>query len=473
MPETIISPVCGVALHVHHEVFFGEAAQRGDDLVFVALGLGLDGERHERRRVLDGREGGRAVGGERVAGHDVFELGDGADVAGDELVGGLRLFALLFEQRAEALLVAVAGDREVAVAATVPWKTRKMLMRPLKGSATVLKTKAAAGLSGSAGELDLGAVGGERRDRPRRRRRGRPAEQVEQQLDAEQARGRTHGHREDAGVAHGLGEAVLQLGLGDLLFHQELLGELVAGFGDDLGERVAQLLGAVGEVGRHLGHDDVLAVERVGLHAEEVDHAREVVLGADRQLHGDDLVPERLAQAGEAAVEVGALAVEHVAEQDARAAGVGGAAPEALGLDLDAHHRVDDDERGLDDAQRADGVGLKAGVAGGVDEVEREAVVLDVRQRRGQAELTALFVVVPVAHRAAVFDLAQAVDRTGAKQERLEEGRLAGAAVADEGDVPDLARLVHADLLGSFACGPGRTTQTRATDGVARGDVRA
>jgi len=64
------------------------------------------------------------------------------------------------------------------------------------------------------------------------------------------------------------------------------------------------------------------------------------VLGADRQLYGDDLVPEGLAQAVEAAVEVGALAVEHVAEQDAGATGVGGARPEPLGLDLDAHDRV-------------------------------------------------------------------------------------------------------------------------------------
>ena len=269
--------------------------------------------------------------------------------------------------------------------------------------------------------------------------------------------------REDLGVAHGLGEALLQLGFAELLFHQELLGELVAGFGDDLGERVAQLLRAPGELGRHIGLDDLLAVERVGLHLEHVDDTRELVLAADRQLHGDDLVAEGLAQAGQAAVEVGALAVEHVAEQDAGAAGVGGARPEPFGLDLDAHHRVDHDERGLDDAQGADGVGLKAGVAGRVDEVEGEAVALHVGERRRQAELTALFVVVPVADRAAVFDLAQAIDHSGAKQERLEEGRLAGTAVADEGDVPDLARFVHAGLLGSLACGPGRTAQTRAT----------
>ena len=267
------------------------------------------------------------------------------------------------------------------------------------------------------------------------------------------------------GVAHGVGEAALQLVFGELLFEQEDLGKLVAGFGDDLDQGVARLLGALGEVGRHLALDDLLAVEGVGLHLEDVDHARELVLGADRQLHGDDLVAERLAQTGEAAVEVGAFAVEHVAEQDARAAGVGGALPEPLGLHLDAHHRVDHDEGRLDDAQRADRVGLEAGVAGRVDEVEREPAALNVGKRGSETELPALFVVVPVADRAAVFDLAQAIDHTGAKQERLEEGRLAGAAVADESDVPDLARFVHAGLLGSLACRPGRTAQTRATVG--------
>ena len=38
MPETIISPVWSSRCTSHHRVFFGEAAQGGDDLVLVALG---------------------------------------------------------------------------------------------------------------------------------------------------------------------------------------------------------------------------------------------------------------------------------------------------------------------------------------------------------------------------------------------------------------------------------------------------
>jgi hypothetical protein len=49
------------------------------------------------------------------------------------------------------------------------------------------------------------------------------------------------------------------------------------------------------------------------------------------------------------AVEVGALAVEHVHEDDARELELVGARPDARRLHLDAHHRADDDERALDD----------------------------------------------------------------------------------------------------------------------------
>jgi len=66
MPATIVSPVCG-SRWTSSSVFLGEPAKRLDDLVFVALGLGLDGEAHERRGELDLGEAYACALGVRVS----------------------------------------------------------------------------------------------------------------------------------------------------------------------------------------------------------------------------------------------------------------------------------------------------------------------------------------------------------------------------------------------------------------------
>ncbi len=169
------------------------------------------------------------------------------------------------------------------------------------------------------------------------------------------------------------------------LFHEVLLGEIVIGARDGVDELVACSLGGVREVGGDIAHGRLAARVRVRLHREQVDNAAELVLRADGQLHGDDLRAERFPQESEGVVEIGALAVQHVADDDAAEPARRGAIPEPLVLDLDAEHRVDDDDGGLDDPQGGDGVGEEARVAGRVDEVERETVAVDVRQTRREA----------------------------------------------------------------------------------------
>ena len=93
---------------------------------------------------------------------------------------------------------------------------------------------------------------------------------------------------------------------------------------------------------------------------------------------------ELLAAGLEGAEEVGALAVEHVDEDDAREPELLGARPDAARVHLDAHDAADDDERALDDPQRAGRVGLEAGVAGRVDHVDLAALPLEVADRRGE-----------------------------------------------------------------------------------------
>ena len=283
-------------------------------------------------------------------------------------------------------------------------------------------------------------------ERPRRRDgigRGSQGEEIEQAVDADEVRRGAGGDGEQLGLGDGLGEGRLELGRGDLLLGEELLEELVVGLGDGLDELAARLVGGRREVGRDVALGGLLALVDVSLHAEQIDDALEVVLAADGDLDGHDLRAEGLAQALDGEREVGALAVEHVAEEDAREAAFVGARPEPLGLDLDAEDAVDDHEGRLDDPQRGDGVGEEARVAGRVEEIEAESLALDVRKAGRQAELPALLVVVVVGDGRAVDHVPQAIDHAGLVQQALEQRSLAGTAMADEGDVPDLAWVVH------------------------------
>ena len=82
---------------------------------------------------------------------------------------------------------------------------------------------------------------------------------------------------------------------------------------------------------------------------EHVDDPFELVLGADRDVHGDALRRELLLDLAERAEEVGALAVEHVDDEHAREPELLGELLDARRPDLEAHHARDDDERTFDD----------------------------------------------------------------------------------------------------------------------------
>jgi len=95
------------------------------------------------------------------------------------------------------------------------------------------------------------------------------------------------------------------------------------------------------------------------------------MLAADGQLHGDDLRPKAARRDATAAAKF-ARSRSSMLQKRMRARPLGSAGPEALRLHLDAEDGVDYDQRRLDDAQRSDGVGQEAGVAGRIDQVERE-----------------------------------------------------------------------------------------------------
>ena len=167
-----------------------------------------------------------------------------------------------------------------------------------------------------------------------------------------------------------------QLVLGGLLALEVLLHDLVVVLGERLDELVAPLGGGLGVGGGDV--DDVvhLALGRLGgpherLHGDQVDEAVEVALGADRELQDERGRVEAVADHVDAAVELGAGAVQLVDEADARDAVAVGLTPHRLGLRLDAGDAVEHGDRAVEDAQRTLDLDGEVDVAGGVDDVDR------------------------------------------------------------------------------------------------------
>ena len=169
------------------------------------------------------------------------------------------------------------------------------------------------------------------------------------------------------------------------------------------------------------------------------------MLEPDRDLCGHDMRAERRLQRIQRAKEVGALAVEHVDEDQPRDVQLLGAPPEALRRNLHPHHRIDDEDRRLAYAQGTERIGDERGIAGRVEEVDAAFVPLEGVQGDADRHPPRLLVRIVVRDRRAVGDRAQPRRRPGLEEQRLEQGGLAARPVSDEGHVANpIRRLVHA-----------------------------
>ena len=247
-------------------------------------------------------------------------------------------------------------------------------------------------------------------------------------------------------LAHALLERGDDFRVRDLLALEVPLHQRVRVLGDLVHELLAILLGLRLKLVGDLDLLRVLAPVALVLergHVDQVDHAADLVLGADRDLGRDHVLAERRFEPVEAAEEIGPLAVEHVHEHEPRQPLLVCTAPEPVGLDLDPHHRVDHEHRRVDDPQGAEGVGDEARVARRVDHVHLAAVVLERGHGGADRHLARLLVGLEVADRRAVLDPSEPVRHPGLEQDRLGEARLAAAAMADERHVPNpIWRLV-------------------------------
>ena len=229
----------------------------------------------------------------------------------------------------------------------------------------------------------------------------------------------------------------------DLLLGQVGLHQLVVVVGAGLDQLRAVFLGLLPEVVRHLDRL-VLGAELVGpdqaLHLDQVDHALEVVLAADRQLDRQRFGAEPVDHRLNRVEEVGAGAVHLVDVGDARHAVLVGLAPDRLRLGLDPGDGVEDRDRAVKDAQAALDLDREVDVAGRVDDVDPVLVPLAGGRGRGDRDPPFLLLLHPVHHRGALVDLADFVGATGVVEDALGRRRLAGVDVRHD---PDVARLIE------------------------------
>ena len=185
-------------------------------------------------------------------------------------------------------------------------------------------------------------------------------------------------------------------------------------------------------------------------HAHEIDDAFELVLGADRQLHGDRPGAEPIDDILEALEEIRADLVHLVAEHDARNAIAVALAPDRLGLRLHALVGVEHADGAVEHAQRAFDLDGEVDVAGRVDDVEPFIVPERGGRGRGDGDAALLLLLHPIHGRGALVHLAHLVALAGVIENALGRGRLAGVDVGHDAEVAVVLDRVGAGHGGKF-----------------------
>ncbi len=281
------------------------------------------------------------------------------------------------------------------------------------------------------------------------RRRQIVDNRVEQRLHALVLECRTADHRHErrfrffALCMHRRVDALAQRGLdlffGNLLAVEVLLEDLVVRLADLLDQLLAVVLRLFEHVAGNLT-DDVVGAHRlvlVGdrLHLDEIDHADELVFGADGQLNRNRIATELGDDLLERPLEVRADAVHLVDEADARDAVLVGLTPHRLRLRLDAGDRVEHRDRTVEHAQRPLDFGGEVDVSRRIDDVD--AVIAPEARRRGRRNGDAAFLLLfhPVHDGRALVDLTNLVGDARVEQDPFRGGGLAGIDVGHDADV--------------------------------------
>src|SRR5882757_2303419 len=439
-----------VGVDAERRIFLGQAAQRHAHLFLVGLGLRLHGLADDRLREDHALQHHRLLyRGQGGTGEHVLEADAGGDVAGAHFLQLGPLIGVHLQHAADALGLAVArvvdevaGVEHAGVDAHEGQGADVLVGHDLeaqRGEGLVV-----GGPAQHDGFVIVDVVGLDRRHVDRRRQIFDDG--VEHRLHALVLEGRAAQHREDFQGQGALAQAALDLFLGQRLAFEVLVHQLVAGLGGGFDHLLAPFIGGVDQLGGDLGVLEgnalVLIAPQDRLHLDQVDHAAEVFLGADRNLDGDRVGAQTLTHLLVNVEEVGADAIHFVDEGEARHLVLGGLAPHRLGLRLHAADRVVQHHGAVQHAHGALDFDGEVDVPRSVDDID--AVLLELAAHAlpetgggsgGDGDATLLFLLHPVHRRGAVVHLADLVVHAGVEQHTLGGGGLAGVNMSGNTDI--------------------------------------
>src|SRR5208337_2182872 len=129
---------------------------------------------------------------------------------------------------------------------------------------------------------------------------------------------------------------------------------------------------------------------------------------------------------------------------------LGAVIPDFFGGDLSADVRVHGDEGGISGDEGCLGFRDEGGIAGEIDEIELDGIAraksagpFGVRQTRLDGDFTGNFFFVPVRGGGTFRNFAKALGRSGGKEQRRHQLRLAGAAVAYNANISDVLGRIN------------------------------
>ena len=441
----------GVLFHFDGGVFFLEAGQAGEHLVFFALlgggnGLGDAGSGEVDGGVFDGGSG-VAQG---VAGIGELQLGKRAQIAGVEHVHAGLLFAAHEEQAAGLFGLVRSGVIQRGGGGDGTGHDAEQGKLAHEGVGHGLINESGEGFGAVAGAFDLvaglgilalglAALGGMEVN----------AHHV-QHLGHAHAGNGGHGHHgHDGAVRHASPETGQDLVVGQLFAIQVLHHQLVVGTGGGFGDFFHSGLDGGGHIAGHGHFLEALAGAFIGLVFQHVHNALEIDALAHRQQHGNHGGTELIAQLLHNLHVVGVFGVHAVDDEHAAHVVLLGIIPGFFRAHVQAAHSAHHDAGGFHHAEGTHHFADKIEIAGHVDHVDLGVFPFHGRDSRADGNMAFDFFGIIVGGGGAVFHLALAVHMARRVEHGFGQGRFAVAAVADQGDIADVLGFVVCHVVGS------------------------
>ena len=438
----------GIAVGLQRRLLFDHPVEGVVDLVLVCLGLGLDGVRDDRqkllRRLIDDRL--RLIA-EGVAGHRLLQLGNGDDIAGHRLFDRLLLLPFQLVYLPDPLLHIPGGivGRGIGI--------EDSGIDPHDGD--LAGVGIGRGLEYEGGEgfllvrrpLDhlLGFRVSADRLGPVQGRREVINNGVEE-LGHPDVLGRGTAQHCGEGVTHGADpETVDDLLFGKFADFEKFFGQGIIGLGNGLHHLLTEPLGFRQVLSRDSAFREfsgkILGIP-VGFHLHQVYDPFEIFLCSHRYLDGDTPCPQGLLHVVDGTEEIGPFPVQLVDEGYPGDFELVGPRPDFLGLGLDSGNGGEDHHRAVKCPHTGAGIGDEVAVSGSVHNMNEMVVPLAMVERGTDGYLP-LGLLRFVVHRGgAVVDAAQAVNSSRVEQYSLGQRCLAGPAMCNDSQVPQLCSVV-------------------------------